>query len=76
MPDILIESAGEDSAAPGNGSTPVIRVTEHIIGIQDISVGETVSVRCDTEGLPAVCVTYRWTVDGKVIDEQNGQILR
>ncbi|XP_078575865.1 uncharacterized protein LOC144861739 isoform X2 [Branchiostoma floridae x Branchiostoma japonicum] len=76
MPDILIESAGEDSAAPGNGSTPVIRVTEHIIGIQDISVGETVSVRCDTEGLPAVCVTYRWTVDGEVIDEQNGQILR
>ncbi|KAI8486272.1 hypothetical protein Bbelb_359880 [Branchiostoma belcheri] len=78
--DILIEDAGEDSAVPGNGSTPdgppVIRVTEHIIGIQDITVGETVTVRCDTEGLPTVCVKYRWTVDGEVVDGQNGQTLR
>ncbi|XP_078656614.1 uncharacterized protein LOC144902852 isoform X2 [Branchiostoma floridae x Branchiostoma belcheri] len=79
-PDILIEDAGEDSTVPGNGSNPdgppVIRVTEHIIGIQDITVGETVTVRCDTEGLPTVCVKYRWTVDGEVVDGQNGQTLR
>ncbi|KAI8509422.1 hypothetical protein Bbelb_132700 [Branchiostoma belcheri] len=80
LADILIEDAGEDSAVPGNGSTPdgppVIRVTEHIIGIQDITVGETVTIRCDTEGLPTVCVKYRWTVDGEVVDGQNGQTLR
>ncbi|KAI8509421.1 hypothetical protein Bbelb_132690 [Branchiostoma belcheri] len=78
--NVLIEDAGEDSAEPGNGSTPegppVIRVTEHIIGIQDITVGETVTIRCDTEGLPTVCVKYRWTVDGEVVDGQNGQTLR
>ncbi|CAH1242711.1 FCN1 [Branchiostoma lanceolatum] len=75
-PNILIENAGEDSATPGNDSTHVIRVTEHIIGIQDITVGETVTIRCDAEDLPEVCVMYKWRVDGEVLDGQNGQILR
>ncbi|XP_066297941.1 platelet glycoprotein Ib alpha chain-like [Branchiostoma lanceolatum] len=75
-PNILIENAGEDSATPGNDSTHVIRVTENIIGIQDITVGETVTIRCDAEDLAAVCVMYKWRVDGEVLDGQNGQILR
>ncbi|CAH1277565.1 Hypp9698 [Branchiostoma lanceolatum] len=65
------DTTGSSKALPPKRGT--ISVTEHLIGIEDVTVGETVTMRCDAASSN---ITYKWSVDGKQDPDYIGPILR